>query len=185
MSDAIEQITLGVKLMREYDKKISAYEQNIKLLRAARLKISAKELPALYEKLGGLTELKVELEDGEEYLVSKKMVIHAALSKGHKSEVFGWMRDNEYDHHIQSDVVVPFTKGQEEALAKFVDYLEKAPDHVDYNVDDAVHSSTYTSFVKGIVSEGYHIDDDMFGVHRFEEVEITAIVDGKKKPKRK
>lgn len=185
MSDAIEQITLGAKLMHDYDKKIAAHEQCIKLLRAARMKISAKELPELYEKLGGLTELKVEVEDGVELLVSKKMVIHAALSKGHKEEVFVWMRDNEYDHHIQSDVVVPFTKGQEKALAKFVDYLKKAPDHVDYNVDDAVHSSTYTSFVKGIVADGHHIDDEMFGVHRFEEVEIAVIVDGKKKSKKK
>lgn len=181
MSDALEQITTLGKLLHDYKRKIKAHEDAILILNAAVNKLKFKELPSLFEKLGNLTELKVELDGGVEVMVSLDRTIHAGLSKGNKTVVFDWMNKNGYAHHISTDVNVPFTKGQEEELKQFVDYLDAAEKTVDYSVDNAVHSSTYSAFVKGIIAEGYHIDDEEFGVYRQEAVDIHPVKETKKK----
>ncbi len=175
MSDALEMITAMGKLMADYDKKIKAHEQAITLLKGARNKLSFKELPKLYEQLGGITEIKIELDSGEEVMVALDRNIHAKMSTADKEHVYSFMTSNGYSHHISTDVGVSFTKGQEEKLKKFVDYLDASEEPVDYSVDSAVHSSTYTAFIKGIVADGYHIDDDKFGVYRQEIVDIHPV----------
>jgi len=175
MDDTLASIITTAKMMHELDRKIQAYKDAEKLLQARRNELAFKDLPALYAKAGNLTEVMIELDDGRKINVVLKPRVHAKLSAADKEAVFDWMKDNDYEHHISNDVIVPFTKGQEEELKEFEKFLSTAPKEVNYAIDKSVHSSTYTAFCKRIVDEGYMIDDDTFGIFRQEEVELVPV----------
>jgi hypothetical protein len=174
MSDTLQEIILNAKLMYDINKKIQANNDANTLLQAQYRKIAQKELPRLFEQAGNLEDFTVEMDDGAKVLLVLSPNIHARLSEGSKDEVFAWMTENGYAHHIGNDVTVPFTKGQEQELEQFVDYLDNSPIPVQYGVERAVHSSTYTSFCKELVKDGWVIDDKVFGIHRAEEVTLCV-----------
>ena len=175
-TNVMVEVKRGVQLLVDLDALVDAAEEELKLLKAKRNKQKYDDLPLLMQQLGNLAEFWMELDNGQRVKVKREEKVSAKLSEGNSSYVLQWMKDNGYSHHISSDLVVPFTKGQTEELHKLEEYLKQYNDgKVQYSCEDTIHSSTYTAFCSRLKKEkGVAIDDKLFGIHVIKQVNVTT-----------
>lgn len=135
-------------------------------------KILRTEIPDIF------TELAIEeykLKDGSKMTV--KDDIKCGISEERKPAAFQWLRENNFDGIIKTNVSVSFGKGEAEMAEKAKEALIEAG-FTEAVVDDSVHWQTLKSFVKEQLAEGTAIPLDTFGVFEFRVAKITQ-------PKRK
>ena len=120
-----------------------------------------------------MTELGLEdfkLTDGSKIVV--KDDIKCGISEERKPVAFEWLRANEYDGIIKTNVSVSFGKGEAELAEQARDALIEAGFR-DAAIVDSVHHSTLKSFVKERLEAGTNIPLDTFGVFEFKVAKIT------------
>lgn len=173
--NVMDQVKAGVKTLLSYEAEVTQCEAELNAAKARRNKQKYEDLPLLMQQLGGLKEFDMELDDGSVYTVKREEKTHAKLSEGNAAYVFQWMKDNGFEHHISNDIVVPFTKGQQEDLKKLEEYLSGFNDGkgVPHSCVDSIHSSTYTAFCDRLKKSGAAIEDKLFGIHVQNQVTAT------------
>lgn len=171
--NVMDEVKAGVKLLVQLDHAVAAAEAALTAAKARRNKVKYDDLPTLMLKLGSLAAFDIELDDGQIYHVKREEKVHAKLSEGNAAYVFDWMRKNGYEHHICNDLVVPFTKGQQEELHKLEAYLKEFNGgKLQYSCSDSIHSSTYTAFCSRLKKAGAAIEDKLFGIHVQNQVSV-------------
>lgn len=165
----MDEVHQGVRVMLQYEKDVEAAELELKLRNAKLFKMKHEELPVLMQKLGKLTEFDMEMPDGSTYHVKREEKVSAKLSEGDAKKVFEWMTENEYDHHISNDIVIPFTKGQQDDMEKVEAHLKLLP-NAQFSRHQNIHPSTYTAFCKRLKEQGVAVDEKVFGIHVVKQV---------------
>ena len=110
-----------------------------------------------------------KLEDGSKITVKDDVKAH--ISEENKPIAHGWLRENDYDGIIKTEVTVNFGKG-ESADAERAREALIAAGFTDAEINDSVHHSTLKSFVKERLVAGDNIPLDVFGVFEFRVAKI-------------
>ncbi len=148
-----------------------------KVAEAAKIEehLRTKELPDIMKRGGGmLREITVEVEPGHKVtVILDENHVSAKLSEGKKDAVFKYLREAGYEHLVSSNVVVPFTKGQEELREQFKDFLATCELPITPGEQEEIHSSTYTALCKKLVDANAPIDHKIFGIHVQSRVKLV------------
>lgn len=111
-----------------------------------------------------------KFKDGSK--VECKEDIKCSISEDRKPIAFEWLRENDYDGIIKTNVSASFGKGEaqlaEQARAALV-----AAGFTQAALSDSVHPSTLKSFVKERLEAGTAIPLDVFGIFEFTRAKIT------------
>lgn len=127
--------------------------------------IRRRHIPELMEGLG-MDSFK--MSDGREVTVDNK--INASITAEHKPAAFLWLRDNNFDGIIKTNVDVSFGKGESADAEKAAELLREAG--FEPSVAENVHPMTLKSFVKERLEEGDEIPTEVFGIYEFKEAKI-------------
>lgn len=170
-ANVMDEVRAGVWLMIQQQAAVDAAEAALTALKARLNKTKYEELPTMMQKLGGLVELDLEMPNGKVFHIKREEKVSAKLSEGNAEKVFEWMKDHEFSHHINNNLVIPFTKGQEAELAKMEEYIKKYPDKAQYTCLSTIHPSTYTAFCNRLVkTHAGKYDPKVFGIHIVKQV---------------
>jgi hypothetical protein len=161
------ELTAAVKLLYRAQTRREKLEQKVTEAKKIEQELRTKEVPEVMSRGGaGLTEFTVEEEEGITYtVVLDRNHVSAKLSDGKRDEVFKYMKENGEDHLASNNVVVPFTKGQEQNLAAFMEFLKTCPLPITPGQKQDIHPSTYTAMCKKLVANNAPIDHKVFGIH--------------------
>lgn len=130
-------------------------------------KILRERIPDIMEELG-LEDFK--MVDGSKITV--KDDVKCSISEERKPAAFEWLRENEYDGIIKTNVAVAFGKGEAADAERAREVLIEAG-FTDAEITDSVHHSTLKSFVKERLEAGTNIPLETFGVFEFRIAKIT------------
>lgn len=140
-----QQITSIASLVQDYErlkKEIADLETQLKTKEEEFAVVEKKQLPEALD-LAGTTEFK--LTDGT--LVKVESNFYASISEENAPVAFEWLRKNNHDGIIKTEVKVNYGKGD----AAHADALKKLLEEnkIPFAAKDAVHASTLKAFVKG------------------------------------
>jgi len=152
----------------------------LKEAKAAELQLREKIVPEVMLRGGAACkEITIEVEPGTSFrVVLVEDHVSAKMSEGRKDIIFKWFKENGYENLIGSNIVIPFTKGQEQELASFMAHMEKYEKKEEISIAnvESIHSSTYTSICKKLVA-AKKLDEQQqkdFGIHVKTGVELVA-----------
>jgi hypothetical protein len=151
---------------KELEKQITEASVKLAELQAANDKILSGHIPTIMATLG-LEEFK--LQDGSK--VTVKQDVKCGISEERKPAAHAWLRENEFDGIIKTNLSLAFGKGEQEAVAKAQKVLAEAG--FDAAVSESVHNQTLKSFIKEQLAEGTDIPLETFGVFEFKQAKIA------------
>jgi hypothetical protein len=134
--------------------------------------ILMERIPDIMEELA-LTDFG--MADGSKITVKKD--VKASISEERKPAAFAWLRANDFDGIIKTNVSAAFGKGEAELAEKARDALTAAG--FSATMADSVHYQTLKAFVKEQLEAGTKIPMETFGVFEFK----IAKIDPPKAPK--
>lgn len=163
----LAELTAAVKLLYRAQIRTEKLEQRLSEAKKNEDELRTKTVPEIMARGGAmLREITVEVEEGVKLtVILDENHVSARLSEGKKDEVFRWMRENGYEHLVSSNVVVPFSKGQEQLKAQFTEFLATCDLPITPGEREEIHSSTYTALCKKLVDAHAPIDHKIFGIH--------------------
>jgi len=163
----LAELTAAVILLYRALKREAKLKERVADASKVVLELQTKAVPEIMARGGAmLREIAVEVEEGVKVtVILEENHVSARLSEGKRQDVFKWIKENGYEHLISSDVVVPFTKGQEDLKAQFQTFLETCKLPITPGEREEIHSSTYTSLCKKLVDAKAPIDHKIFGIH--------------------
>lgn len=166
MSDLQRAVQLA-ELLIELRNKVEDLETQLTKAKADVRRVEQEDLPDLMQELGLET---FKLKTGE--MVEVKPEVDCGISEERRARAHEWLVANGFGGLIKTEVVVTFGRGEHdeaEGFAKEVAQQGKEP-----NLVERVHPSTLKSFVKEQMAAGKPVPFDLFGVHPYSKVKITA-----------
>lgn len=130
-------------------------------------KILRERIPDIMDELA-LEDFK--MTDGSKITV--KDDIKCGISEERKPIAFQWLRENDFDGIIKTNVSVAFGKGEAADAEKAKQALIEAG-FTSAEINDSVHYQTLKSFVKERLEAGTNIPLETFGVFQFKIAKIT------------
>lgn len=126
-----------------------------------------KIVPEIMARGGAMMrEISCELEDGTKVtVILDENHVSAKLSNGNRDKVFQYMKENGEDHLASNNVIVPFTKGQEQELEQFMEFLKTCKLPITPGQKQDIHPSTYSAMCKKLVEAKAPIKYEDFGIH--------------------
>ena len=166
MSDLQRAVKLA-ELLLGLRKNVERLEQELEAAKADARRVEQEDLPQLMQELGIET---FKLKTGES--IEVKPEVECSISEGRRKAAHAWLLAHGVGGLIKTEVVVTFGRGEHdeaEGFAKEVAQQGKEP-----NLVERVHPSTLKSFVKEQMAAGKPVPFDLFGVHPYSKVKITA-----------
>jgi hypothetical protein len=171
-ADALNKVEHGasvnlsrlVRHLRHVDTQIAEAEENLKLMKQERQKLTVELIPGLMDEMG------IERVDVDGVSVVRKLIVSASIPEEKRVAAFGWLRDNHLDDIIKNDVVLSFGKGEDNVAKHAVGLLRDQG--FDPDVKTHIHPQTLKAFVKERVESGKPIDLDLFGAYVVNAAEI-------------
>lgn len=139
---------------------IAEEEEKLKELKKTLARIAEQDLPEAMDKVK-MSEFK--LQDGSKITIKK--VYRGSIPAERKPEAMDWLDGHGHGGLIKTEVSVPFAKGQLEVareFAKFARGFNGAA--IDPEVEQSVHHSTLSAFIREQIEDGAAIPHDLFGV---------------------
>jgi len=168
----LERLTALAKDATDLMKEIETDEAATKLKQERLDKILREYIPGIMRDLD-LEDYK--LKDGSKVEVKEEVKCH--ISEENKPDAFAWLRENNFDGIIKTNVTASFGKGEVQRAAEARAALVAAG-FDQAAISESVHSSTLKAFVKERLEAGDSIPLEPFGVYEFTIAKITQ-------PKRK
>ena len=125
-------------------------------------RLEQEDLPELMQELG-LTNFK--LATGES--VEVKQDVECGISEERRARAHAWLTSNGFGGLIKTEVVAKFGRDEHDAAVA-------AAEKINGEMIERVHPATLKSFVKEQMEAGRAIPFDLFGIHPFNRVKITA-----------
>ena len=171
-ASALKDITIGegkqlsqlVSQLNYLDGEITNFESLLKDLKKRKHQLQTDRIPNLMNDMG------LDRVDVDGLTVQTKLTVHASIPVDNKEKAFDWLRENGLDDIIKNDVMVSFTKGQDNRAGDLVGRLEA--EGYDPKQKTHIHPSTLKAFVKERFVDGKAIDLDMFGAYVATTAEI-------------
>ncbi len=166
MSDLQRAVQLA-ELLMQLRENVQTIETQLETAMADMRRVEQIDLPDLMQELGLET---FKLKTGE--TIEVKPEVECSITEEKRNAAHVWLVDKGFGGLIKTEVVVTFGRGEHdeaEDFAKNVAEQGKQP-----NLVERVHPSTLKSFVKEQMAAGNPVPFDLFGVHPYNKVKITA-----------
>jgi hypothetical protein len=161
MSDLQRALKLA-ELLLAARKHLEAVEAQLKTAKEDVRRLEQEDLPELMQELGLET---FKLTTGE--LIEVKQDIECGISEERRARAHAWLTDNGFGGLIKTEVVAKFGRDERDAAVA-------AAEQIGGEMVERVHPSTLKSFVKEQMEAGRAIPFDLFAIHPFNRVKITA-----------
>ena len=161
MSDLQRAVQLA-ELLLQMRKKVEDLDKQLDAAKADLRRVEQEDLPDLMQELGLET---FRLKTGE--TIEVKPEIDCAITEEKRAAAHTWLSGNGFGGLIKTEVVVKF--GRDERAAAIACAQQIGGDMI-----ERVHPSTLKSFIKEQMSAGKPVPFDLFGVHPFNKVKVTA-----------
>ena len=144
-----------VQQLNEVSRKVEMCEDNLKVLKKERQRLSMETIPELMDEMG------IERLDVDGATVTLKPFVSASIPTNRRQEAYTWLREHGLDDIIKNDVILSFGRGEDNVAGSLMGELEERGLHPESKTH--IHSMTLKAFVKERVEKGLPIDLDMFG----------------------
>jgi hypothetical protein len=161
MSDLQRALKLA-ELLLAARKHLEAVEAQLKTAKEDVRRLEQEDLPELMQELGLET---FKLTTGE--TIEVKQDIECGISEERRARAHAWLTENGFGGLIKTEVVAKFGRDERDAAVA-------AAEQIGGEMVERVHPSTLKSFVKEQMEAGRAIPFDLFAIHPFNRVKITA-----------
>ena len=141
------------------EREIERHEDEIKKLKERLEIVITKTIPEIFRELH-MTSMG--LDDGSELIVEK--MIRASLSEERKAPACAWLRENNQDDLIKSEVKILFGRGEDSAKLKVIESLLEIAPGANWSQNETVPWNTLTAFVKEQMELGAELPKDLLGI---------------------
>jgi hypothetical protein len=166
MSDLKRAVQMAETLLSAR-KIVERLESELATAKADVQRLEQEDLPDLMQELG---LSKFVLNTGETLEVQPDVT--CAITEERRAAAHSWLVDRGFGGLIKTEVVVSFGRGEHGEAEDFANACAEQGKHP--NLIERVHPSTLKSFIKEQMAAGTAIPFDVFGVHPFQRVKITA-----------
>lgn len=166
MSD-LQRVVQLAELLLKLRENVESLETQLEKAKGDMRRVEQVDLPALMQELGLET---FKLKSGE--TIEVKPEVDCSITEEKRSAAHSWLVDKGFGGLIKTEVVVTFGRGEHDAAEDFAEEVTKQGKQP--NLVERVHPSTLKSFVKEQMAAGNPVPFDLFGVHPYNKVKITA-----------
>lgn len=161
MSDLQRAVQLA-ELLLQMRNKVQDMEKQLEVAKADLRRVEQEDLPELMQELGLET---FKLKTGE--TIEVKPEIDCGISEERRRAAHDWLSANGFGGLIKTEVVAKFGRDERDAAVA-------CAQQIGGEMIERVHPSTLKSFVKEQMSAGKPVPFDLFGVHPYSKVKVTA-----------
>lgn len=166
MSDLQRAVQLA-ELLLKLRQNVERLETELETAKKDMRRVEQEDLPDLMQELGLET---FKLTTGE--TIEVKPEVDCGISEERRRAAHDWLTANGFGGLIKTEVVVTFGHGEHDAAEGFAQECAQAGKQP--AVVERVHPSTLKSFVKEQMAAGKPVPFDLFAVHPYSKVKITA-----------
>jgi hypothetical protein len=152
-----KQLSGLVRQLNNVQQQIDDAEEHLKALKQEKQRISFEQIPMLMDEMG------IERVDVDGCTVKLKPFVSASIPADRKQEAFNWLREHGLDDIIKNDIIVSFSRGQDNVAGEVMFDLEQKGFHPEQKTH--IHAMTLKAFVKERVEQGLPLDMEMFGAY--------------------
>ena len=161
MSDLQRAVQLA-ELLLKLRQNVERLETELEAAKKDMRRVEQEDLPDLMQELGLET---FKLTTGE--LIEVKPEVECGISEERRARAHAWLTENGFGGLIKTEVVAKFGREEREAAVA-------CAQQIGGEMIERVHPSTLKSFVKEQMAAGKPVPFDLFGVHPYNKVKITA-----------
>lgn len=161
MSDLQRAVQLAELLLKLRDN-VARLETELETAKKDMRRVEQEDLPDLMQELGLET---FKLKSGE--TIEVKPEVDCGISEERRAKAHDWLTTNGFGGLIKTEVVAKFGRDEREAAVA-------CAEQIGGEMIERVHPSTLKSFVKEQMAAGKPLPFDLFGVHPYNKVKITA-----------
>lgn len=161
MSDLQRALKLA-ELLLAARKNVERLDAELRTAKDEVRRLEQEDLPELMQELGLET---FKLASGES--VEVKQDVECGISEERRARAHAWLTENGFGGLIKTEVVARFGRDERDAAVE-------AAEKINGEMVERVHPATLKSFVKEQMEAGRAIPFDLFGIHPFNRVKITA-----------
>lgn len=156
--EQLDKVRTLVEQQVTLEDEVKDLEKKLEEKKAALANVREVQLPSALQEFG-LSEIK--LTDGSK--VNVKQEYYATIKEEFRPAAFAWLERNGHSDLIKHDVIMSFTRGQDEYARQAMELLQEN----NFTFDDKrnVHPQTLKAFVKEQIEAGREIPLDTFSVH--------------------
>lgn len=161
MSDLQRAVQLA-ELLLKLRENVTRLETELEAAKKDVRRVEQEDLPDLMQELGLET---FKLKSGE--TIEVKPEVDCGISEERRAKAHDWLTANGFGGLIKTEVVAKFGRDEREAAVA-------CAEQIGGEMIERVHPSTLKSFVKEQMAAGKPLPFDLFGVHPYNKVKITA-----------
>lgn len=167
MSGDLQRVVQLAELLLQLRANVERLETELIDAKADVRRVEQEDLPDLMQELGLET---FKLKTGE--TIEVKPEVDCSISAERRAAAHSWLVDRGFGGLIKTEVTVAFGRGDHAAAEDFAEEVAKSGKQPE--IVERVHPSTLKAFVKEQMAAGTQIPFDLFGVHPYSKVKITA-----------
>lgn len=161
MSDLQRAVQLAELLLKLRDN-VARLETELEAAKKDMRRVEQEDLPDLMQELGLET---FKLKSGE--TIEVKPEVDCGITEERRAKAHDWLTINGFGGLIKTEVVAKFGRDERDAAVA-------CAEQIGGEMIERVHPSTLKSFVKEQMAAGKPVPFDLFGVHPYNKVKITA-----------
>ena len=161
MSDLQRAVQLA-ELLLKLRQNVERLENELETAKKDMRRVEQEDLPDLMQELGLET---FKLKSGE--TIEVKPEVDCSITEERRSKAHDWLTTNGFGGLIKTEVVAKFGRDERDAAVA-------CAEQIGGEMIERVHPSTLKSFVKEQMAAGKPVPFDLFGVHPYNKVKITA-----------
>lgn len=161
MSDLQRAVQLA-ELLLKLRQNVERLETELETAKTDMRRVEQEDLPDLMQELGLET---FKLTTGE--TIEVKPEVDCGISEERRARAHTWLTENGFGGLIKTEVVAKFGRDERDAAVA-------CAQQIGGEMVERVHPSTLKSFVKEQMAAGKPVPFDLFGVHPYNKVKITA-----------
>lgn len=156
--EALRAIAALAEEQLELEEDIATAQDALKKLEGLHRIISQDKLPAAMAEVG---MREFTMDNGKKISITDDW--KASISGGKKPFVINWLRENEHDDIIKTNVIAEFSKGEEDKAKALLDSLDESGYLA--RRDSNVNTSTFKALCKELVGEGVDLPLGDLGIY--------------------
>ena len=161
MSDLQRAVKMA-ELLVQLRNNVERLTDELKTAKEDMRRVEQEDLPDLMQELGLQT---FKLASGE--VVDVKPDVECGISEERRARAHAWLTENGFGGLIKTEVIARFGRDEHDAAVA-------AAEKINGEMVERVHPATLKSFVKEQMEAGRAIPFDLFAIHPFNRVKITA-----------
>ena len=161
MSD-LQRVVQLAELLLKLRENVERLETQLENAKKDMRRVEQEDLPDLMQELGLET---FKLKTGE--TVEVKPEVDCGITEERRVRAHDWLTANGFGGLIKTEVVAKFGRDEREEAVR-------AANLINGEMVERVHPSTLKSFIKEQMAAGNAVPFDLFGVHPYNKVKITA-----------